>query len=135
MAFTTNGETSRKQATALGWKPSEALKALAGSTPALSAMAKETYYRQCGYQQAHPNEEGGRKFDVAWLPEKLAKVGQIIYFGDKRDGVPREDLYQVTWVGDNRRDISWLREKQNADKHQREKSDVERNPDRSHMGF
>lgn len=98
-------------------------------------MAKETYYRQCGYEQAFPPEGQGRKFDVAWIPEKLAKVGQVIYFGDKREDIAREELYRVTWAGDNRRDLSWLREKQNADKHQREKSDVERSSDRGHMGF
>lgn len=87
-------------------------------------MAKEAFYQQCGYQQAHLNEGGSRKFDVAWLPEKLAKVGRIFYLGKKRDDVPQEDLYQITWVGENKRDLSWLREKQNADKHQREKSDV-----------
>lgn len=86
-------------------------------------MAKR-FYQQCGYEQAHLNEGGGRKFDVAWLPEKLAKVGKVIYFGKKREVATQEELYRITWVGERRRDLSWLREKQNADKHQREKSDV-----------
>lgn len=86
-------------------------------------MAKD-FYHQCGYEQAHPNENGGRKFDVSWLPEKLAKVGQIFYLGKRRDDVTREEMWRITWISDTKRDLSWLREKQNADKHQREKSDV-----------
>lgn len=87
-------------------------------------MAKKAFYQQCGYEQAHLNEGGGRKFDVAWLPEKLAKVGQVFYLGKKRDDVQREEVWRITWVGENKRDLSWLRDKQGADKHQREASDV-----------
>ena len=87
-------------------------------------MAKKVYYRQCGYEQARPPEGGGKKFDVSWFPEKLAKVGQIVYFGEKRDDVPPEELYTITWVGDNRRDAEWMNFKRNADSHQRETSDV-----------
>jgi hypothetical protein len=87
-------------------------------------MGKKVYYRQCGYEQARPAPDRGRRFDVAWLPEQLAKVGQIVYFGPKSDSVPPEALYRVTWVGDNRRSAEWLTAKRNADKHQRDASDV-----------
>lgn len=87
-------------------------------------MSKTVYYRQCGYTQVRPLEGRGRKVNVAWLPEQLAKVGQVIYLGAKREAVPPDELYRVTWVGDNRRSAEWLVTKQNDDKHQREASDV-----------
>jgi len=90
-------------------------------------MAKnrsETFYRQCRYEQAFPLEGEGTKIGVSWIPESLAKMGRHIYFGEKLDDVPRELLYKVTMVGDNRRDGSWLRKKQNADKKQRQASDI-----------
>lgn len=87
-------------------------------------MAKKTFYRQCGYEQATPNERGGRKIGVSWIEEKFAKVGKIIYFGKKRDDAADEDFFKVTWVGDNRRDAEFLNWKRNADAHQREHSDV-----------
>jgi hypothetical protein len=100
-----------------------ARKGLARSTRVLSAMSSEIYYRQCGFKQVFPPGAGAR-FDVAWLPEKLAKVGEIFYLGKKREDVPPEEKWVVTWAGDNRRSLSELVDKQNADKHQREKSDV-----------
>jgi hypothetical protein len=87
-------------------------------------MSKPIYYRQCGYEQARPPEGCGRKFNVAWLPEQLARVGQVIYLGAKRKTVAPDELYRVTWVGDNRRSAEWLTTKRNADKRQREASDV-----------
>ena len=86
-------------------------------------MGRKIYYRQCGYEQARPPEGHGRRFDVAWLPEQLARVGRVVHFGAKREVAP-DELYRVTWVGDNRRSAEWLTDKRNADQHQREASDV-----------
>ena len=85
---------------------------------------KEAMYRQCRYEQLVASASGGKKYDVAWIPEGLAKVGKVIYFGEKRPEVPRDELWVITEVGDNRRNASWLHEKRNADKKQREASDV-----------
>jgi hypothetical protein len=49
---------------------------------------KDPWYRQCKYE-TDPDENGSRKFGTSWLPEKLAKVGQRIYFG-KRTATPSE---------------------------------------------
>ena len=87
-------------------------------------MGKEIYYRQCGYEQACPPEGRGRKFDVAYLPEKLAKVGQVFYLGKKRKDVRPEEKWQVTWVSDVRRTAEWINFKRNADQQQRKTSDA-----------
>jgi len=87
-------------------------------------MAKTVYYRQCRYEQKHPDKKRGKRWDVAWIPEKFAKIGRTIYFGEKRKDVPKEELYVVILVGDNRRSAEWLHGKQNADKKQRKASDI-----------
>lgn len=86
-------------------------------------MSKRIFYRQCGYEQEFPLEGEGTKFDVYWIPENLAKVGQIVYFGEKRKPA-REELYCIKWVGDNRRSAEWLHDKQQADRNQRKASDI-----------
>ena len=84
----------------------------------------KTWYRQCRYEQVYPNEQGGRSWDVSWIPESLAKVGQVIYFGEKRDEVAKEDLYRVILVGDNRRSHAEASKREQDHKHQRKASDV-----------
>lgn len=88
----------------------------------MGKKASEKFYRQCQYERPLPC--GGKKFDVAWLPEKLAKVGKTIYFGEKRDDVAPDEFWTVVSVGDNRRSGEFLTFKHNADAHQREHSDA-----------
>lgn len=87
-------------------------------------MSKKIFYRQCRFEQAYPANGKGKRYDVSWLPEAQAKVGNTIYFGERREDVDSEDLYTVTMVGDNRRSAEWLHEKRSDDKKQREASDV-----------
>jgi len=84
--------------------------------------SSKEFYRQCRYERVL--SEGGTKWDVAWIPEKLAKVGKRIYFGKKRKGVAPDELWTVTSVSDTRRSAEWLNFKHSADSHQREASDV-----------
>ncbi len=83
-------------------------------------MAKKEWYRQCRYER--PTERG-KKFDVAWIPEKFGKVGKKIYFGKKLPAPP-DEVWTVTEVGDTRRTGKEITDFQNASKHQREVSDV-----------
>jgi hypothetical protein len=56
---------------------------------------KEVWYRQCRYEREGKN---GKCWDVAWIPEHLAKVGKPIYLTDTPD-----EIYTVTSVGTSRR--------------------------------
>ena len=68
-------------------------------------MAKKIqFFKQCRYEK--PTEDGS-VWDVAWLPEALAKVGKIIYFPDEPD-----ELWTVTSAGTNRRTGAEALEKQ-----------------------
>jgi hypothetical protein len=59
-------------------------------------MAKKIqFYRQCRYER--PTDDG-KKWDEAWLPEALAKVGKTIYFPEEP-----EELWTVTSAGSTRR--------------------------------
>lgn len=80
---------------------------------------KDPWYKQCTYET--PTGEGSKKVDVAWIPEKLAKVGKKIYFG-KRTDAPTE-LWTVTSVGGRQRE-SFLVEHMMDYKHQRKVSDI-----------
>lgn len=84
-------------------------------------MAKTDFYRQCVYKQIAPS--GFFREAVAWLPEKLAKVGKKIYFGAKREA-SEDELWTVSSVGEGRRSADWLTFKRNADKGQRQASDI-----------
>jgi len=57
---------------------------------------KEVWYRQCRFEIRRDN--GNSCWDVAWIPENLAKVGQLIYLTEAPD-----DVYTVTLVGTHRR--------------------------------
>lgn len=83
---------------------------------------KHEWYRQCGYRREVV--PGQFKFDVAYIPEDLAKVGKPVYFGKKEDRPPQDEMWIIEWVSDERRSREWIVNKQNADKHQREASDV-----------
>jgi hypothetical protein len=78
-------------------------------------MSKTVWHRQCRYQR---DTEDGTAWNETWLPEKLSKVGKKIYFDNP------DELYTIIAVGTRRRTGSQLREKQNADKNQRNASDV-----------
>jgi hypothetical protein len=80
--------------------------------------SKKQFYRQCRIVQVPPGSEK----DTVWIPEKLAKVGKLIYLGEKRPP-PLSELYRVTNVYE-RRSAGWLCFKKSADKHQRRASDV-----------
>lgn len=79
---------------------------------------KDPWYRQCTYEVP---VENGKKVDVSWIPEKLAKVGGKIYFGKKTD-TPKE-LWTITSVG-GRQLESFLIEHRLDYKHQRKMSDI-----------
>ena len=79
---------------------------------------KEEWYRQCKFEVP---TETGKKLDVAWIPEKFAKVGKKIYIGEKRPNP--EEIWVVTHVFD-RKSESWLVERQMDYKHQRKMSDI-----------
>ncbi len=71
---------------------------------------KDHWYRQCTYET---QTEQGKKVDVSWIPETLAKVGKKIYFGKKTDS-PGE-LWEITSVGERH---FWVNDNKNY-KHQR----------------
>ena len=79
---------------------------------------KDPWYRQCRFETIG---DGPKKFDVAWIPEKFAKVGKKIYLGEKRENP--EPIWEVKEVY-ARRPESWVVEHQMDHKHQRKMSDV-----------
>ena len=81
--------------------------------------AEKQMYAQCTYER---KTETGIQKGVAWIPLELAKVGKKIYLGEKRK-VEESEKWTVTSVG-AKKSGKWLIDKQNADKHQREASDV-----------
>jgi len=56
---------------------------------------KEVWYRQCRMEREH---ELGTSWDVAWIPEALAKVGKLVYLTEAPD-----EVYTITLVGTSRR--------------------------------
>lgn len=83
-------------------------------------MAKaDRWYRQCKYKSVDPPLRVG----VAWIPESLAKQGQIIYFGKKAELGEKRELWRVIEVWGRERE-AYLAEHAMAYKHQREQSDV-----------
>ena len=89
---------------------------------------KDPWYRQCCYE-TDPDESGKQKRGVSWIPEKFAKVGQVIYFGEKKrvndtvtSGKPRE-MWTVTEVWGRARE-SFVVEHRLDYKHQRQMSDI-----------
>lgn len=56
---------------------------------------KEVWYRQCRMEREH---DLGKSWDVAWIPEALAKVGKLVYLTEAPD-----EIYTITSVGTNRR--------------------------------
>jgi hypothetical protein len=81
-------------------------------------MAKDPWYRQCTYETT---TKDGKKLGTSWIPEKLAKVGKVIYFGKKTDTA--KELWVVTSVG-SRRCESYLVARMMDHKHQRKVSDI-----------
>jgi len=79
---------------------------------------KEHYYKQCVYET--PTEQGVKR-DTAWIPENLAKVGKLIYFGEKRDNP--EELWTVVSVGNRMRE-SVLKKKEKTNRKYRESTDI-----------
>ena len=86
-------------------------------------MSKKVFYRQCRYESLD-----GKHWDVSWLPEDLAKVGKLIYFGEKRDpSVPfleDSETFRVVMVGDRRRDQAAAQVHARDHKNQRKASDI-----------
>lgn len=71
-------------------------------------MSKTTYYKQCRYERETTQ---GKLIDVAWIPEKLAVVGKVIYL----DKFP-EALWTVTAVGSKRMPYSDLKAKEKVNR-------------------
>ncbi len=80
---------------------------------------KDPWYKQCAYEK--PTEGGGKRIGISWMPEKLAKVGKQIYFGQRTDAP--EELWTVTFVGGRQKE-SFLVAHMMAYKNQRKVSDV-----------
>jgi len=77
---------------------------------------KEEWYRQCTFEM---KTERGLLRDVAWIPENLAKVGKQIYLTEAPDAI-----YTVVSAGTDRRDGSWLKLKENAQRNYRQTTDI-----------
>ena len=91
----------------------------------MSKTSSEKFFRQCRYQQAFPpNGEGNESWNECWIEEKFAKLGKLIYIGEKRDSVPDAEKFRIITVGDTRRSLEHLRYKQNAGRGHRKHSDV-----------
>ena len=80
-------------------------------------MSKDVWYRQC---ELTLKTNTGKKVDIAWIPENLAKIGKTVYFGEK-DSI--NELWTVEYVG-GRKNGKWLIEHQMDYKHQRKMSDI-----------
>jgi hypothetical protein len=78
---------------------------------------KDPWYRQCKFKTVEPPI----KIDTAWIPEKFAKVGKKVYFGDKRPDP--EPIWVVIEVY-ARKPESYVVARQMDYKHQRKVSDV-----------
>jgi len=78
---------------------------------------KNIWYRQCKFKTVKPPF----KLDVAWIPEKFAKVGKKVYFGDKRENPEPIWEVQEVWA---RKPESWVVGHQMDHKHQRKMSDI-----------
>ena len=78
-------------------------------------MSSQMWYRQCQFQSDR------NRVEVAWIPEKSAKVGRRVTFKD--DGADPTEIWTITQVYD-RRPKSWLIEHQQDHLHQRKVSDV-----------
>jgi len=89
----------------------------------MSKPSSQIFYRQCRYESAFP-EGGTTQWDESWIPEKLAKVGKLIYFSERKFGVPPEKKFRIISVGDRRRSAEWLHKNENASRHHRDVSDV-----------
>lgn len=87
----------------------------------MSKDSSKQFYRQCRYERQLGG--GAFEFDVSWIREELARVGARIYFGERR-AVTDDEIWTVVEVGTNRRALDYLHFKSNADRHQREASDV-----------
>lgn len=84
---------------------------------------KDKWYRQCGLRRPHPDPDTeGDQVDVAYIPDRVAKVGQHVRVGDEKP--LDDDPWLVEWVSPTRRSWRWLMEKRNADKKQRKASDI-----------
>ncbi len=82
--------------------------------------SKDPWYRQCTYEKP-ANAGMGKMIGVSWLPEKLAKIGKKIYFGERTD--KSIELWTIIFVGGRKRE-SFLVAHMMAYKNQRKVSDV-----------
>lgn len=82
--------------------------------------AKHTY-TQCQFEQA--TEDGGYRYDVAWLPTTFATIGKIIEI----DG--REGKWTVVSIGTTKGEKEALADSRDYLK-QREASDIKKAPQR-----
>lgn len=75
---------------------------------------KEVWYKQCRYERTD-----GTGWDVAWIPEGLAKMGKIIYLTESPDV-----LYRITVVGTNRRSQAEAHVKERAQRNYFKTTDI-----------
>ena len=80
---------------------------------------RKTFFKQCSF---FSETKHGRKEHVAWIPEKFAQVGRVIYFGNKTE--TPETLWTVETVGDFKKDGDYLMKHERDYKIQRKASDI-----------
>ena len=79
----------------------------------------KTFFKQCHFST---KTENGTKEHVAWIPERLARVGGVVYFGNKSDNP--DTLWEVISVGDTKKDGKYLSDHERDYKTQRQASDI-----------
>lgn len=80
---------------------------------------KKAYYIQCTYES---ETDEGKMIGHAFLPEKYAEIGRVIYFGKKTSTPDR--LWTVVSVGDIKHDSEYVHAHERDYKTQRLASDI-----------
>lgn len=77
-------------------------------------MAKEVYYRQCQLVR-------GATHQITWLPERYAVVGRYVKL---KEGDVWDDGWQVTSVGDQRQEESFVNARSQDYKNMKKMTDI-----------
>jgi hypothetical protein len=77
---------------------------------------KEVWYRQCRMEREH---DLGTSWDIAWIPETLAKVGKLVYLTESPDLI-----YTITSVGTSRRSQAEAHDKVKAQRNYFKTTDI-----------
>ena len=85
----------------------------------MGKSSKVIFYKQCRF--ASPTENGVMGH-IAWVPEKFAELGRVVYFGKKRSNPDR--YWKVTQVSNHRVPEDYLIRHERDWKTQRQASDI-----------